>query len=314
MNSAYGSNKQFLLGAMVLVAGLVPATGHAFTISGQAVATTGNNGNPAITTPTVTASAPGTYTSGVVTGPEGNSSSASFTISSQPTPSLSLFATGNDGNGSSNGSYGFTTASYRYLVNVNGPVSGVAVPVDFSGNTSGTISAAGYSPLFFNRAGSLLRLDGTNIANGVADLGTTGTLPYVAAGFNSGGGILFIGWGYDAQGPVNYQNYSSSYGYQVTQNAGSSFLMTIAATAQGGLTGSITPSGTYTSGTTSVFIDPNIYIDPTWLASHPGYSIQVEAGVGNTPAVPEPSNLWLFGVGVIVTGISYRRRRQTMLI
>jgi hypothetical protein len=61
-------------------------------------------------------------------------------------------------------------------------------------------------------------------------------------------------------------------------------------------------------------IDPNIFIDPAWLALNPGYSIVVDSAVGNGlvgGAVPEPSTWGMMLVGFAGIGFaSYRRTRK----
>ena len=60
-------------------------------------------------------------------------------------------------------------------------------------------------------------------------------------------------------------------------------------------------------------IDPQIFIDPAWLALNPGYSIVVDAAVGNGPsvsAVPEPGSAALLLAGLLGSvGIARLRRR-----
>ena len=43
------------------------------------------------------------------------------------------------------------------------------------------------------------------------------------------------------------------------------------------------------------FIDPIISINPDFLSTHPGYSLQFSEGIGNSPlsAVPLPGSIWL---------------------
>lgn len=54
------------------------------------------------------------------------------------------------------------------------------------------------------------------------------------------------------------------------------------------------------SGHAEAFVDPYIYIDPAFLAAHPGYSVSVSSGFPNVPLplpVPEPESWALFAVG-----------------
>ena len=65
--------------------------------------------------------------------------------------------------------------------------------------------------------------------------------------------------------------------------------------------------------TVNVFVDPYIFIDPVFLASHPGYSILVSEGMSNSPtaaSVPEPETYSMLLTGLGVLGLTTRRRKQ----
>lgn len=65
----------------------------------------------------------------------------------------------------------------------------------------------------------------------------------------------------------------------------------------------------------STFLDPHFRIDPEWAATHAGYSLRFDDGVGNglpgafgtVPAVPEPETWALFGLGLAALGLVRRR-------
>jgi hypothetical protein len=82
--------------------------------------------------------------------------------------------------------------------------------------------------------------------------------------------------------------------------------MTVSVSVDGGTSGFIDGQA---------FADPYFYIDPTWLADHPGYTLTVSAGVGNNSpdavvnpgpgpigggTAPEPSSLPLLGLALLI--------------
>lgn len=74
-------------------------------------------------------------------------------------------------------------------------------------------------------------------------------------------------------------------------------------------------SGPITLTGASAFIDPSIYIDPSF-ASADQYSIVLSGGIGNptvpTVSTPEPDSVALFGTALaVLVGIIRRKRRQS---
>ena len=61
-------------------------------------------------------------------------------------------------------------------------------------------------------------------------------------------------------------------------------------------------------------VDPFIQIDPTWLSSNPGYSLEFSSGVGNSPlsAAPEPATWAMMLVGLGGIGAAMRSSRRKM--
>ena len=71
----------------------------------------------------------------------------------------------------------------------------------------------------------------------------------------------------------------------------------------------------------SALADPYIQIDPTFLSTHPGFSVVVSDGVANSPAggggggggtstVPEPATVWSLGFGLLaLVGVARRNSR-----
>jgi hypothetical protein len=67
---------------------------------------------------------------------------------------------------------------------------------------------------------------------------------------------------------------------------------------------------TDTAGQFNAQVDPTFEIDPTWLATHPGYSLVFGA---NVSAVPIPASVWLMlsalgGLGLVMRGRAAVRR------
>ena len=65
-------------------------------------------------------------------------------------------------------------------------------------------------------------------------------------------------------------------------------------------------------GAATAYADPYFYIDPDFLISHPGFSLQISPGIGNDPtpvfgAVPEPSSWVMLLTGFGLVGLASRR-------
>ncbi len=78
--------------------------------------------------------------------------------------------------------------------------------------------------------------------------------------------------------------------------------------AQGGA-GTL-PDVDITSGSYTATIDPTLVIDPTWLASNPGFSIVYSSNVVLTSGVPEPSTWALLLLGFAGLGFAGHRRAK----
>ena len=68
-------------------------------------------------------------------------------------------------------------------------------------------------------------------------------------------------------------------------------------------------------GFAEAYADPYIFVDPAFLASHPGYAVEVSAGIGNAPqisAVPEPETyaMMMLGIGLLMASRRLTKRRQ----
>ena len=296
---------------IALATSMAPAAGFAFTVSGSAVAVAGNNGNVRLTTPTVTGNVPGTFSSGQITGPTGNKATANFTTSVGPTPFISMFAEGSDGAGV-NAALGFAQAklTYTFLVpSTPGVPLGTPVPIDFEGLTFSHVLFAGDPAMNFNDSGTRLILDETEIAHTIHDIGSIGTQPTVVQPFNGPASEVRIGWGADAAVGSPPREYSDFFRFQFMASAGDVVGVTLNGFAQGSLTGTLHPLGIPTAGNTSVFLDPHFFIDPAFIALHPGISIQLEPGVGNGAPVPLPIAAWSFA-SALVSLCAFGRRQS----
>ena len=67
----------------------------------------------------------------------------------------------------------------------------------------------------------------------------------------------------------------------------------------------------------SAYVDPRIYIDPAYLAAHPGATLEISPGVGNigpTATVPEPASWLMMIAGLGAVGGVVRRRRTAAMV
>jgi len=275
----------------------VPALA-AVTISGNGLAQAGNNGNQVVQQ-SVHAAAVGSFRVGPVSGTQrGNTVRADLSIATLPQPALSATATGGeDGTLATNNTLAHVDIDLAYGFHILGPQDGIAVPIIFTGFTDGTTFFSGNTKVRSrDSVGTAFRV----IAPAVGDtfhsvaagsIGTAGTT------YISNSGLAIVGWGASAPFTVDYTDYSSSFAYGATLYSGlaNAGTMELRLLADGGTSGSAFPPGAPAAGQSSAFIDPIISIEPEWLSSHPGYSVAVDAGVGNgqVAAIPEPAAMWL---------------------
>lgn len=282
----------------------------AVSISGTALARAGNNGN-VIVQQAVSANANGSYAVGPLSGPDfgGNATQGGFTISSFPRPTLTAFASGYDsGVYAANGAATFVSINYTYALRIDGPMTGVAVPYLFAGSTSGTTSFSGNPASNFDSVGTSIDITSIGLGESFHGVGPqTGTLPGISF-FDSQ--HARIGWGTAAATDVTYSSYTASYLYGATLLSGpAALILEVSTIINGGTSSTTTPTGVVSTGSAASMIDPYVYIDPIWLASHPGYSVVVDDGVGNSPiqSVPEPAS-WGLTVAGLVALVAGRRK------
>ncbi len=176
-------------------------------------------------------------------------------LSSLPNPSVTATTAGLGPNDTANEYY--AQGSISYNVEITGGQYGDSVPLLVAGSLSTSASAP----------------DGGDVSYGQASIGITGF-----------GGI--------------YGDSASAFCGDVIRGADcshptwSGILSAIGGVGYNNLIQISAMSVVESSGSAYAFADPYVYIDPTFLAANPGYSLVLN--VGNSPtAAPEPSTLML---------------------
>ena len=288
------------------------ASQAAVVISGTLTAQAGNNGNPAVQK-TVTAATVGTYSVGPLSGPDfgNNSTQGALIIANRPSPNISASATGSDtGVYAPNGGTTFIQASFTFDFSVVGPTSGIGVPLLFGGSTDGLIANTGDPSRWNSAVGTQLEI--TSLG-GVYNFTTVGPQSGTPADVFSGSvRDVRAAWGLMASAPVSYSSYSSSFQFGATVLTGlfapGAQVLKLATILQGGTRGVSTPSGLPSSGTANSFLDAYIQIDPTWAASHPGYTLVMDPSIGVSP-VPAPGGAAMMFAGLALL-VCMRRSRS----
>jgi MYXO-CTERM domain-containing protein len=201
--------------------------------------------------------------------------SADVDASLSPSPTITISATSAS---DYNVSQGEVTMNYTF--EVVGPASTAPIPIVLVDNASVSTSnfAEAFSTLEFNGAGDYL----VNLQsiNGV---------------FSSPSGPAPVS---ESDGVYHFVNTES-----VAVGEDYSLFIFVEGSAEG-----------WTSPTyANAFLDPYIYVDPTFpLASE--YSIIVSESVGNAPAAPEPSTWVMAGLGFGALGaLGLARRRRSLV-
>ena len=181
------------------------------------------------------------------------------------------------------GGIDFGTGRIVYDFQVSGPVSGRIIPMGITLSLHSNATMTQPYPFSAASASAAVGVDG---GFGFQQL------MRVCAGINQNGSTLGCGGITDFTGTLQFSAFS---GY-----LGSANLFIGMNTAGGG-----------TSASASV--DPYIFIDPTFLANNPGYTLLVASGINNSPpgppaGVPEPSTLILLGAGL--AGFTTMRRAR----
>jgi hypothetical protein len=151
-------------------------------------------------------------------------------------------------------------ATFAWDVKANGGNDGDAVPVLVSGVLRASSAIADAN----SAAGGLARLT-LNFANGTIFKQAAAECDFDCPGSDWQGTLTATAW-------VGYQN----------------------------IIGLDVSAGVEGNGFAATYADPYVYIDPAFLADHPGYSLEFSPGVGNglATSTPEPSTLLLTAVAL----------------
>ncbi len=263
--------------------------------------------------PNLCANSPGTTTLGPASGTlGGNTTGGHLAVANGPLPSLKGDAIGfDDGTIYANASYTFIQSTLSYDFTIAGPTGSapVFVPIEIQGSTYGTVG--GVKTASFS--GTRLTLSSTNSLQNLHLVGTQGGT--AADIYQPNGNVIDFSWGKDyLNGVTPYTDYSASFLYGASILSSATYVpgqnsVLLHMILQGSSSVSDTPLNAPVTGTASAGIDPYIYIDPTWLAAHPEYTLIVDSAVGNSPVVPLPAAAWLFGSGLIgLTGVVRKRK------
>jgi len=296
-----------LAGVLLTVAPLASLADTTVSASIYAVPGNGPYGQPS---PAAYPTAPGSYQVGPASGTMGgNSATGQLAIQAFPQPALSATVVGSSNGADTNTAYAQVDASLTFDFYVQGPQSGVSVPVLIAGSSFGSFANAGDPTGWNNQVGTRIKFvapDASTAATLHLVGPQAGTAPDVYLGFQVP--ISFASWSNLAPGPVPYTQYTSTFLLGATVQSSTTkppagleslglFLHAIGGDNAGGQP--LSGRKTYSLGSTSAALSEAMYIDPNWAATHPGYTLIIDAGVGNVPAVPEPSRTVLTLAGLI---------------
>jgi hypothetical protein len=240
-----------------------------------------------------------------------------------PAPALATLTAPDATYGASLGKYSnFTSVSY----------SGIGT---FSDSFSSVKVGAHPSPFIDAHAYGVPRLNGNPSVSGSVtyyvgiDGPSDGTFVPIDVAYKMTGNIAIFGGAYDgyAQSQVSLLSYYRGNPLSIiflAQSGDFSVSGNAAWEVASGTTGQVslfTRAGFVVGydgagGVANAFVDPVFSIDPTFAASHPGYSLVFSQGVGNSfaGAVPDPASWLLMLGGFGIVGSVLRRRRQNPAI
>jgi hypothetical protein len=199
-------------------------------------------------------------------------SGSTITLTSTPNPRITSDTTGLGPDDTAN-EY-FAEAYIDYYVGITGGQYGDLVPLLVSGSLSSSASAP----------------DGGDVSYGQASLS-----------------ITFDGGNYGASENVFCGNVSR--GEDCSNPSWSGTLSALAGVGYNNVVAISAMTVVESSGIAHAFADPYITIDPTFLASHPGYALVLTEG-NTASATPEPSTL-LLAFGCLLGLFIARRKRPS---
>jgi hypothetical protein len=201
----------------------------------------------------------------------GDSGDAVALLTKEPLPSLSTSLVSSEATPTTGYSNLGLDAGFHYYFEIEGPTVDTVVPVLISGNYWMSTAGNDYS------------------------------ISMAQVQFAAGGGLT--NYGFDKY-CYNSCNEGSDFTGLIDVYSGrvAAISVSIALRSISSIQGGISSA--------SAYIDPYIYIDPTWALTHPGYSVSVSNGFGNTAAVPEAETYAMMLAGLGLVGFMARGRTR----
>jgi len=173
---------------------------------------------------------------------------------------------------------------------------------------------AGFAPVDFISNGTVFS---NNIANGVLGTSSSSAALTIAGGY-------YLGTAQSVNGAITLHSQTGALasGTITAGPAANSFIMDGSIQTFGGSSFQVVMSSEVSTqmtgqptGLASTYFDPFFFIDPTFAAANPGYSLSFSSGIGNVSPVPEPSTWAMLILGFAGIGfMAYRRKSKPALM